>query len=154
MTRQSGDHSLTVIEARTKQGQGGMTTQRRAIAALAATALALAGLVGGSSAAQAAMPNCNVAPNSPLKVGTNVTFKSQTLCGFTPQAAYARGQLQGPGGITKLAPAATSSSGVTSLTSSSSRACTASGSYRTYGWSNDIYTNAEEGPSAYVSVTC
>lgn len=131
-----------------------MGTQRRAITALGVAALSIAGMVGVSSAAQAAMPNCNVAPNRPLQVGTSITFKSQTLCGFTPEAAYAQAKLQSNVGISKLATAAASSSGVTSLTSSSSRSCSTSGSYRTYGWSNDIYTNVEEGPSVYVAVSC
>lgn len=131
-----------------------MTVRKGMAAVVTAALVTAAAVVGVSSVAQAAMPNCNVAPNTPLKAGSSVTFRSQTLCGFTPQAAYARGQLQGPGSLRQYAPAATSSQGVTSLTSSSSRTCATSGSYRTYGWSNDIFTNVEEGPSAYISVSC
>lgn len=105
-----------------------------------------------SSAAQADMPNCGVYPATPSPATSVITFKSTTTCGFTPEAAYAQAKLEGA--ATKLAPAATSSSGTTTLVSSSSRSCTVSGSYRTYGWGNDIYTNVEERASMYTYISC
>lgn len=105
-----------------------------------------------SSAAQADMPNCGVYPATPLPATSVITFRSTTTCGFTAEAAYAQAELQGP--VSKLAPAAYSSSGTTTLVSSSSRSCTTSGSYRTYGWGSDIYTNLEETRTAYTYISC